>query len=85
MDRGTSSVAHNERRKIAVVFIKPTAFPASSDREENLKDRLNVYLLWSAIDHKVDFVLANRVFPRREIVALYDAYINGISTSDKLR
>ena len=33
-----------------------TAFPASSDREENLKDRLNVYLPWSAINHKVDFV-----------------------------
>ena len=45
--------------------------------------RLNVYLLWSAIDHKVNLVLSYRVLASGIVVALYNADINGISTSDK--
>ena len=45
--------------------------------------RLNVYLLWSAIDNKVDSVLSYRVLASGIVVALYNADINGISTSNK--
>ena len=44
---------------------------------------LDVYLPRSAIDYEVDFVLPCCVLPGGIVVALHNADINGISTSDE--
>ena len=46
--------------------------------------RLDVHLLWSAIDHKVDFVLPCLVRAVLSARKHYHAYIDRVSTSDQL-